>query len=331
MMVGNKLLKVFMVLMLLVLPLLAQETPMQLKDKNAISGKILWRDDDLIFINVGRAHGVQPEAVFKVFSKRGREIGVIEVVTVLEDNLSMCKAYMQITKMRKGFRVELDTGMDRNALQRKLNIVIRREDQIKKVTGFIEDLGEDKNKIDVDAYVDTIAIKIFSRGLDALKVRIPKLRDPKSVELIKKEFRVSDLVKLFKKEIVFNGKDFNIYYEGEVNLTRLVNELKRNGYTLSPKRLVMEFPKDVERPVISEILKRIYKNSKYIARDIIDLESPIPIIVFTVPQTLALEISDMEFGSYKIYISRIYEDTLIFKVITPLLKEGTTVMDLEIE
>ncbi|MBI5416544.1 hypothetical protein HZA55_01125 [Candidatus Poribacteria bacterium] len=280
-----------------------------------VEGEILWTEENFVFVNLGNKHKVHKNMVLDVYDSNNKIIGVVEVTSVIEDALSMARAYMQMTKIKKGFIVRPQSDRAQKKVVEiplsDIAIKVKKADLIKTFSAFINDVGVDKDSINIEDYKIKMQGDLFSRSIDTLKIKIPNLASDENKVQILKRFKADEFINIVSKELIFNGQSYNIFYRAEVNVSQLIESLKDNGYVLRPKRLIIEIP-GLNQFDTRDIVKEITSQSLFLSEEILDNQSPIPVIVYTTPKLFADEILKLNVGSFKIILKEIKEDTIQF-------------------
>ncbi len=286
----------------------------QVECAESIEGKIMWTEENFVFVNLGNKQKIQKNMVLDVYDKNNKIIGVIEVTSVIEEELSMARAYMPITKVKKDFIVRPQSERGKKTIEIPLGevaIKVKKADLIKTFSAFINDVGTDKEDIDLEKYRGKMQEDLFSRAIETLKINVPNMLKDENKRLLLKKFNADDFINIVSKELIFNGQSFNIFYRAEVNISQLIEKLKENGYVLRAKRLIIEIP-DLNQFDTRDIVKEVSAQSLFLGEEILDNQSPIPVIVYTTPKLFAQELLRLNFGKFKITLQWIREDTIKF-------------------
>ncbi|MBI5206915.1 MAG: hypothetical protein HY934_03900 [Candidatus Firestonebacteria bacterium] len=285
----------------------------KVKGEEIPEGEILWMEENFVFINLGNKHKLHKNMVLDVYDKKNKVIGVIEVTSVIEDSLSMARAYMQMVKIKKGYKVRPQSARaEKKSIEIPLSevaIKVKKADLIKTFSSFVYNVGVEKEKINIDDFQEVMYEDLFERAISTLKINIPNMVKDENKTILIKRFKAEDFINIISKELIFNGQNHNIFYRAEVNISRLIEKLKENGYVLRAKRIIIELP-GLNQFETRDIVKELSSRSLFLGEEIIDNQSPIPIVVYTTPKLFASEILKFSFIKYKITLDEIKEDTI---------------------
>ncbi|MBI4651590.1 hypothetical protein HY745_09970 [Candidatus Desantisbacteria bacterium] len=278
-----------------------------------IEGEVLWMEENFVFINLGAKHKVHKNMVLDVYDNKNKIIGVVEVATVIEESLSMARAYMQMIKIKKGYIVRPQSERSKKKAVdiplSEIAIKVKKADLIKTFSSFINEVGTEKEEIKIEDYQQKMMEELFLRAIDTLKIKIPNMQKDENKPLFLNLFKSKEFINITSKELIFNGQTYNIFYHAEVNISQLIEKLKENGYVLRAKRIIIDIP-GLNQFETRDIVKEISKQSLFLGEEIIDNQSPIPCVVYTTPKLFADEITKIDYGKYILTIKQIREDTI---------------------
>ncbi|MDD5772029.1 MAG: hypothetical protein PHX78_01020 [bacterium] len=288
------------------------------QESNSISGKVKEIDGESVYIEFDKSQSIKKGTIFGIYDPNRNPVAVCEITKFHFGNSYLAFILVQVDDVKEGYSALSNIDEEKKLRKQMENGKGEYYDFFKTFA-----ISRTFRETSPELAEDFLLYQLFTEAIKFLKLDIYYFR---RYDVTKREEAVLNMGEKktldIYRDIISEGKVFNFNrvngmgtMEVKINLGKLKNRLRHQGYSLKPKIIRLVFTPRTLADDIRLLREILLENSVYVSveeAEYQDVTSPVSCIIYTTPKILAEEINGIKIENNNIFIliNKVEGDTI---------------------